>query len=128
MKIASFLGVKVFFVNLLIWALKNSWIKFEWDLPGKQILWTKLTSAFDDNHITDEEIILVLEELKNETTNTIGDSVIDALIWAVQLVSPINWDLSGKWENYWKPIVTTAKDGKLTNIEVGSLLETLIRW
>lgn len=127
-RIAKFLGAYQFFVNLLVWSLKNNWIKFEWDLPGKPILWTKLSSAFGDKHITDSELVLILQELKTEVSGTFGEKVVDALIWAIQLVSPIDWSVEGKWERFWKPIIDAVKDDKLTNQEVGNIIETLSRW
>jgi len=128
MKIAKILGTLTFFAKLLIWALKNNWIKFEWDLPGKPIFWTKLNSVFDDRHITDSELVLMLEELRFEVAGTFGEKVVDALIWAIQLVAPIDWSVEGKWESFWKPIIESVKNDRLDNREVGNILETVIRW
>ncbi|GAI49347.1 unnamed protein product [marine sediment metagenome] len=114
-------------MDILIWALKNNWIKFVWDLPGSPLLWAKLTACFDDKHITDGELTLVLEQLKEEV-GTIAQKVIDALIWAIELVSPIDWSIEGTWEKFWKPIVDKVRDGKLTNVEVGNIIGTLVRW
>lgn len=126
--IAKFLGATKFLVDILIWALKNNWIKFVWDLPGSPLLWAKLTACFDDKHITDGELTLVLVQLKEEVSGTFAERVVDALIWAIELVSPIDWSIEGVWEKFWTPIVDAVKDNKLTNVEVGNIIGTLVRW
>jgi len=126
--IIKFLGGAKFLVDLLIWALKHDWIKFEWDLPGSPLLYSKLHTAFEDKHITDGELILILQQLKEEVSGTFAEHIVDALIWAVELVAPIDWSIEGVWEKFWNPIVEAVQDDKLTNIEVGNIIGTLIRW
>ncbi len=126
--IAKFLGASKFLAEILVWALRNNWIKFVWDLPGSPLLWAKLSACFDDKHITDGELTLVLVQLKEEVSGTFAERVVDALIWAIQLVSPIDWSIEGKFEKFWAPIVESVKDNKLDNVEVGNILLTLLRW
>jgi len=126
MKLAKILGSFLIVLKLLAQLLKWGVIKIDWDLIGKPILYTKLAKIFEDQKVTSSEIIAFLEAMKEETPNW-ADQGIDILIWAIKFVKPIEWDVAD-YSKFWEPIIVKIKDGKLTNKEIGDLLETILNW
>jgi len=126
-KIVKYLGAFTIVLKLVANLLKWDVIKFKWDLPGKPLLYAKLKQATEDKKITSSEIKALLEELKTETPDW-ANTGIDILIWIVDIVKPIDWDISGPYEKFWQPTIDAIADNYLTNKEVGDILTTLLNY
>ena len=127
MKVAQYLGVFAVVLRLLAKFLQWGVVKIDWNLPGHPLLWAKLGQITEDKKITSSEIIALIEEAKKETPDW-ADKALDILIWIIKFVKPIEWDLSGKYEKFWKPFIDAVKDDHLTGKEIGNLLETILNW
>ena len=126
MKLEKVLGGFLVALKLLAQLLKWGVIKIDWDLPGKPLLYAKLSKIFEDQKVTGSEIVTLLEAVKEETPNWVNQGI-DILIWAITFVKPIVWNVAD-YAKFWEPIIVRIKDGKLTNKEIGDILETVLNW
>lgn len=123
MKIAKMLGTIVVVLKVLAQLLKWGVIPFSWDLPGSPLLYQKLQDAVADGKITSDELNMILEQLKLEAPFLVSAL---SLLQTILAVTNINWEITGHWEKFWRPIVGSIADGVLDNREVGSILESIL--
>jgi len=127
MKIAKFLGVFLTVLKLLAKLLQWNIIKIDINMPGSPLLWAKLGQARQNQKITSSEIIALLEEAKKETPDW-ADKALEILIWGIEFVKPIEWDLTGKYGAFWDSFFKAVEDDHLTGKEIGDLLDTVLSW
>jgi len=127
MKVAKYLGGFLVVLKLLAKLLQWGIIKIDWDMPGKPLLWAKLGQARQDGKITSSEIVGLLEEAKKETPDW-ADTGLDILIWVIEHIKPIDWELTGKYGKFWDSVFQAVEDDHLTNKEIGDILMTVLNW
>lgn len=113
-------------IGIVMWVLKQGWIRGGQKLPLPVVFWQKLhDSLIEDKKLTKDEVVMLIIIVREQFG---WNWAWDLLLKALSYLSDFVWDVSGEWSSLWEPVIESAKDGFLTWQEIGIIISAVIDW